>query len=34
MNIISNFILMKIKQGGYESLTTEEKRTLFEGSKD
>lgn len=27
-------ILMKIKQGGYESLTTEEKRTLFEGSKD
>lgn len=27
-------ILAKVKQGGYDSLTTEEKRTLFEASKD
>jgi hypothetical protein len=27
-------ILAKVKQGGYESLTTEEKRILFEASND
>jgi hypothetical protein len=27
-------ILDKVKRGGYDSLTTEEKKTLFDASKD